>query len=67
VIYDFNWLAYLMTFMWGILDSSTNTHCLEMLGFEFEDKVKPYSVWNSSMAFGAFIFFIIQSFLTTKL
>jgi predicted MFS family arabinose efflux permease len=37
IVGKFNWLCFAMTFMWGIQDSSTNTHCMEMLGFEFED------------------------------
>lgn len=42
------WLAHMMTFMWGLQDSFTNTHCLEMLGFEFETNTEPYSVMNLS-------------------
>jgi predicted MFS family arabinose efflux permease len=34
---EYNWLAYLMTFFWGVQDSANNTHTSEMLGYEFED------------------------------
>jgi predicted MFS family arabinose efflux permease len=56
IVGKFNWLAFAMTFMWGIQDSSTNTHCMEMLGFEFDDNAEPYSVFNLTQALAVFIF-----------
>ncbi|MFS8160083.1 MAG: hypothetical protein ACMG6E_07715 [Candidatus Roizmanbacteria bacterium] len=35
---EYNWLAYAMTFTWGVQDSANNTHTSEMLGYEFSDK-----------------------------
>jgi predicted MFS family arabinose efflux permease len=45
-IFKFNWLTFVMTFMWGIQDSSVNTHCFEILGFEFNSIKDPYAVFN---------------------
>lgn len=35
---EYNWLAFAMTFLWGLQDSANNTHTSEMLGYEFNDK-----------------------------
>lgn len=49
IIFDWNApLAYAMCFMWGIEDSATNTHCQEMLGFEFDNNSEPFSVYNGT-------------------
>lgn len=37
VIYEYSWLAFLMTFSWGFADSANCTHTSEMLGFEFDN------------------------------
>jgi predicted MFS family arabinose efflux permease len=55
-INQFNLLAFLMTFMWGLQDSTVNTHCFEMLGFEFDNNSEPYSIFNLAQALGVFIF-----------
>lgn len=52
----YNWIAFAMTFMWGVQDSSTNTHCLEMLGFEFDNSADPFSVNIFSQSFAIFVF-----------
>lgn len=50
-----------MAFMWGVQDGSVNTHCLEMLGFEFDDNTEPFSIFSMFEAFAVFIFQILQS------
>ncbi len=52
-----------MTFTWGVQDSAVNTHTSEMVGFEFEDNSRPYSVNNLMQAVGVFIFEGIEAFL----
>lgn len=44
VVNQYNWLAFLMAFLWGFQDSATNTHSQEMLGFEFDEPVPNESV-----------------------
>ena len=48
LVNQYNALAYVMCFMWGIEDSATNTHLQEMLGFEFANNSEPYSVYNAT-------------------
>lgn len=55
-INKFNLLAFLMTFMWGLQDSFVNTHCYEILGFEFDNNSEPYSVFNLAQALGVVVF-----------
>jgi hypothetical protein len=50
-----------MTFLWGIQDSCVNTHCFEMLGFEFESNKEPFAVFNMMQAIGVVIFTMIES------
>ena len=62
-IREYNWFVFLMAFMWGLEDGAVNTHCLEMLGFEFEDNTLPFSIFSLFEAVAVFIFQIIQSFV----
>eukprot|EP00347_Sterkiella_histriomuscorum_P000222 403376714 len=62
---QFNYLALLMTFMWGFQDSATNTHLAEMLGFEFESNSEPFSVFNLVQAFGVFVFELLETYVDT--
>jgi hypothetical protein len=62
----FNFVAFLMCFIWGFCDGGVNTHTLEMLGFEFETNVEPYSVMNLLQAIGAVICLLIQAQLSSK-
>jgi predicted MFS family arabinose efflux permease len=55
-INKFNLLAFLMTFLWGVQDSTVNTHCFELCGFEFDNNTEPYSLFNFLQAMGVFIF-----------
>ena len=52
-----------MAFLWGVEDGAVNTHCLEMLGFEFDDNTIPFSIFSMFEALAVFVFQIIQSFV----
>lgn len=56
IINEYNILAFLMTFMWGFQDSFVNTHCYEILGFEFDNNSEPYSIFNLTLSLGVVIF-----------
>lgn len=42
----FDWLAYVFVFLWGIQDSGLNCIVRSILGFEFDSKIVPFSVFN---------------------
>ena len=60
---EYSVLVFVMAFMWGVEDGAVNTHCLEMLGFEFDDNTLPFSIFSMFEAVAVFIFQIIQSFV----
>jgi MFS family permease len=35
IVFEFNYMAWIMCFLWGICDSAINTNTQEILGFEF--------------------------------
>ena len=39
-------MAFVMAFVWGLMDSGLNAIIRSMLGFEFESKITPFSVFN---------------------
>jgi len=45
-LYTFSVLAFFMTLFWGLQDSALNTLCNCILGFEFESKIVPFSVFK---------------------
>ena len=46
IIYKFSWLAFVMAFLWGAQDGAVNTHCMEMMGFEFDDNAIVFAVFS---------------------
>ena len=48
--------AYGMCLMWGIQDSGLNCLIRCVLGFEFESKILPFSVFNFSQSLLIFVF-----------
>jgi predicted MFS family arabinose efflux permease len=50
----FNWLAFAMCLLWGVQDGALNTHCFEVLGFQFDSNSEPYSVFNMVQAISVF-------------
>jgi hypothetical protein len=55
-----------MTFLWGVNDATVNTHCFEMLGFEFDNNSEPYSVFNLGQSMGVVFFNLIETKVETK-
>ncbi|CDW80707.1 major facilitator superfamily protein [Stylonychia lemnae] len=66
VAFTYSPLAFVMTFLWGVQDGGVNTHCFEMLGFEFANNYEPYSIFNLLQALGASIFLIVASFVNDQ-
>lgn len=56
---EFTWYIFFVSFMWGVEDGAVNTHCLEMLGFEFDDNTEPFSIFSMFEAVAVFIFQLI--------
>jgi MFS family permease len=55
-----NALAWIMPFFWGLQDSCVNTHCQEILGFEFDDNYTPFSMFNIWQCLMVAIFQLIE-------
>jgi len=56
-IFDFNWMPWVMCFLWGCQDSGVNTQVQEMLGFEFDNaSSEPFSIYNILQCLACFIF-----------
>ena len=61
----YNALTFAMTFMWGVQDSSVQTHSFQMMGFEFDNNYEPFAIYNLIGAVVIFAFQIGQSFVDT--
>jgi MFS family permease len=56
-VFSFNWMAWVMCFLWGVQDSGVNTQVQEVLGFEFDNaSSEPFSVYNILQCVGCFTF-----------
>ena len=55
----FNYMAPLMCFTWGLQDSGLNTLINCILGFEFEDKCTPFSIYKFVQSIAIFVTQII--------
>ena len=64
--YEYSALVFIMTFLWGFQDGAVNTHCFEMLGFEFENNYEPYSIFNLLQALGAAFFLLLEALIDTR-
>ena len=53
---EYNWLVFFMAFLWGFQDGSVNTHCLEILGFEFDEQIEPFSIFMLINCIAVFCF-----------
>ena len=60
-VYEYSWLAYLMTFTWGLQDSAVNTHVFEMLGFEFDNNSDAFAIYSLVQSIMSFIFQLSQA------
>jgi hypothetical protein len=63
----YNALVFLVTLLWGFQDSSVNTHVSEILGFEFETNVEPYSVFNLVQSATVFVFLSIEAYIKSHM
>jgi hypothetical protein len=59
-------LVFVLTFIWGVQDAVVNTHMSEVLGFEFEDNTRPFSVFNVVQSGTIFLFLVLEAFVTTR-
>ena len=67
VIYDFAYyLGILMTFFWGVQDSGMNCLLSSLLGFQFESKTTPFSVYKFLQSLLIFVFTCIESTLSNE-
>jgi len=41
----YNYLSFLMCFLWGIQDSISMSNTMQILGFEFETESEPFGVF----------------------
>ena len=42
---EYNNLSFVVCFLWGIQDSISTSNAMQILGFEFETKSEPFSVF----------------------
>jgi len=52
-------VTVLMTFLWGCHDGSLTSHTSEMLGFQFDSKMEPFSIYNLNKSLFVFAFSMI--------
>jgi MFS family permease len=64
-LFEYNFLAFLMCFMWGFQDSALHTHTQEILGFEFDDNFTPFSLFGIWQSLCCFVFQLIVSEVET--
>lgn len=46
----------MFTFAWGFSDGAINTHCNQMMGFEFDTSADAFGIFNSMQAVAVFSF-----------
>ena len=56
---------YVFCFGWGFMDGTVNTHCGQILGFEFETAQDPFSVMMIGQSLAAFVFQLCQGSVKT--
>ncbi|CDW90524.1 major facilitator superfamily protein [Stylonychia lemnae] len=61
--YEYSWLTYALTFVWGLQDGSNNTLSNEILGFEFKNNSQCFAISNLCVAISASLFNCIQGFV----
>ena len=60
-VYDFSfYLGVLLTFAWGVQDSGMNCLLNSVLGFQFESKTIPFSVYKFLQSLLIFVFICIE-------
>ena len=67
IVYDFSfYLGILMTFSWGVQDAGINCLLNSLLGFQFESKTTPFSVYKFLQSLLIFIVTCIESATSTQ-
>ena len=61
--YEYNWLTYLTCFFWGLQDGIVNTHTFALLGGEFDEPARAFSIYVLSRGVVIFAFELAQSFI----
>ena len=56
IMFEFNYMVWIMCFLWGFTDSAINTNTQEMVGFEFDNNSEPFSVANLIQCLANFSF-----------
>lgn len=56
---NYDIFSLIMCFLWGFGDAGLNIHCFTIMGFEFESKSVPFSVFLTLNGIGVTIFAII--------
>lgn len=56
IMFEFNYMVWIMCFLWGFTDSAINTNTQEMVGFEFDNNSEPFSVANIFQCIANFTF-----------
>jgi len=62
----YGFLCFALTFFWGLQDSCVNTHLSQLLGFQFDDNVRPFSAFNVIQSCALFIYLTAEGFVRTK-
>ena len=65
-LYTFCWVTFAVTFAWGMQDATLNNLVNCTLGFEFEDKLTPFSVQNFVQPLFVFAFMLVQAQIKTR-
>ena len=58
---NFGVLSYVLCFLWGLQDGIVNTHCFQMLGYEFDTYGDQYSVFQFVQGISVSIFQFTES------
>ena len=60
---EYNYMSFIMCFVWGYLDGAVNIHTFQILGFEFADKSGPFAVFNLIQGIWVFCMQELQGFI----
>lgn len=52
----FGAMSYVTCLVWGLQDGVVNTHCFQMLGFEFDTQSDPFSIFALVQGVSVFVF-----------
>lgn len=59
------WFAILMCFAWGFQDGGMNCYISCLLGFQFESKTTPFSVFKTVQSLSVFITLLVEAHVVT--